>query len=260
MYLVSGTKSGLGKYLQENLIDAVAYSRESGLGQANSVQSFEAIIHCAVNASRQVTYTDLNQYIESNLLLTQKLLNIPHKKFIFISSSDVYPRADHAWHEDDNFQVDKADGIYALSKLFSEAMVKNQTSNYLILRPTAMLGAHARMNSLMKILANSNESLTLSDQSTFNYILHADVMAFINKAMKDDISGIYNLAANENIRLGDVAKLFNCDVNFGSYTYTVADLANDKAKNVCSEFTNSSLENIKKFKSSLGVPYAEKCN
>lgn len=259
MYLISGTTSGLGKYFKGQL-NAIEYSRKLGFDESlcQGVRPFKAIIHCAFNANHKVSYSSIQQYVDDNVQLTQKLLKIPHKKFIFISSSDIYPRKETVWCEEDDFQISEVDNIYGFSKLFSEALVKSHSENHLILRPTAFLGTDARMNSLMKVLSNTTGALSLSPQSSFNYILHTDALAFIHRAIENNLTGIYNLAANTSITLGEVAELFNNKINFGSYTYKVSNLSNEKVKKVCNVFDCTSLDNIKRFKSYLGESYAKR--
>ena len=53
---------------------------------------FDAIIHCAVNAAKYVSMRTAFGYMDDNFLLTQRLVDIPHRKFIFVSTLAVYPR------------------------------------------------------------------------------------------------------------------------------------------------------------------------
>lgn len=247
MYLISGTNSGLGKFLQEEL-KGDYFCRKNGIKSLTN-EPYDAIIHCAFNVSRDVTTSNFSDYINDNLLLTQRLLAIPHKKFIFISTSDVYPRDKQVWKEDDHFPVEKVEGLYGLCKLMVESVVKQQTDNSIILRPTALLGKYSRANSLMKILFNKDTTLTLDANSRFNYILHQDILEFIKIAHAEDITGVFNLAASDSISLGEVANLFKREVKFGSYVYNSANICNKKVTEKCHIFSSSSLDNIKRFHS-----------
>lgn len=254
MHFVTGTRSGLGKFLQEEL-KAVGFARGDILAniQNNTQSPFDSIIHCAFNVNPNLTSRHLETYLSDNLLLIQQLLEIPHKKFIFISSADVYPQGRTTiWKEDDEFAIDKIRGVYALTKLMAEALVKNKSQNYLILRPTALLGNYSRPNSLIKILNGNSISLTLNGESNFNYILHQDVLQFIQKAFTSDLCGTFNLAASTSISLNEVANFFNRDVQFGSYVYQVANLCNKKVIGYCDVFSNSSLDNIKRYQTLKG--------
>ena len=68
-YLVTGIKSGLGKYLYENLPDVVGLDR--GGFDLIKDEDYDVIIHCAFNKTLDVE--DHYQYLEDNIFLTQKL-------------------------------------------------------------------------------------------------------------------------------------------------------------------------------------------
>lgn len=248
-HLISGASSGLGRYLKEKL-DGVSFNRSQNTlkNDAKKVKPFETIIHCAFNAKSKIDSDHLKEYLNDNLMLTQRLLAIPHQKFIFISSADVYPKQSTVWREDSPFLVDEVDNMYGISKLLAESLVQNSTPNYLILRLTALLGKYARPNSLVKMLASENPKLTLQADSSFNYILHEDVYRFIQLAIEKDLTGIYNLAANGNVTLHEVAAHYNKQVEFGDFHYQTPHLSNEKATHVCNVFSSSSLENIERFK------------
>jgi nucleoside-diphosphate-sugar epimerase len=250
MYLVSGASSGLGQFLHEAL-NAESFNRQTCTTLAEA--PYAAIIHCAFNVRNDVTTSNLQAYISDNLLLTQKLLAIPHKKFIFISSADVYPKDKKIWQEDEDYPLEKVEGWYGVSKLITEAVVKTSTENYLILRPTALLGKYSRPNSLIKVLYSECPSLSLNEASSFNYVLHEDVLSFIKAALAQDVRGTFNVAASTNITLGDAAKTFERNAKFGSYIYNGSSLCNEKIRKWCGVFSNSSLENIRRFHSLMGV-------
>lgn len=247
--LVTGASSGFGKHCCE-FFNGVAYTRTSSfsniLAQAEE-KPFKAIIHSAFNAKPDISVDRLYDYLNDTLLLTKRLLTIPHQKFIFISTVDVYPKNGNTHHEDEEINLSNTENIYAISKLMSEAIIKNETKNYLILRPTAMLGKYAKPNSLTKILHNMQPTLTLKGSSTFNYIRHADLSAFITKAMEQDLTGIYNTTSASNISLQDAANHFGYQAQFGEYQYRTDNVNNEKAAKILSNFGNTSLENIQLF-------------
>ena len=160
-FLITGTSSGLGKYLHDNL-GGISLNREKI--QKNGA---EIIIHCAFNSDRNPKNTD--QYFRDNVFLTGELTKVPHKKFIFISSVDVYPKDAKRHFENEVINRNKIDGLYAATKFMSEQLVKKNCSNFLILRCVALLGKDSRKNSLIKIIKDDKPTLTLSGKSVFNY-------------------------------------------------------------------------------------------
>lgn len=255
--LVTGSNSGLGCFCCE-FFNATPFNRQTKLADilaSAEERPFDAIIHSAFNTRFDVKDSELYGYLNDTLLLTQKLLQIPYKKFIFISTSDVYPNNQKPQSETNEINIKDLQSIYPISKLLTESMVRNESNNHLILRPTAMLGMHAKPNSLIRILTQQNPSLTLAELSSFNYIRHADVARFIELALAKDLTGIYNLAAAANITLADVAQYFMRQVTFGKFTYTTGQVMNAKAAALLERFNNTSLENIKLFLQESGLPF-----
>lgn len=244
--LITGTLSGFGKYLHENL-GGIGWNRQSSEKEREEIQKngAEIIIHCAFNS--QQNPKDIGKYFRDNVLLTEDLTNIPHKKFIFISSVDVYPKNSNRHVEDEIIDINNVDNLYAKTKLLSEDVVKKNCPNFLVLRCSALLGKDARQNSLIKIIKEKNPTLTLSPDSSFNYILHADVSEFIKLALEKDRKGIYNLVSYKNITLKEVADLFKKKVTFGDYVYNVGNIDNSKAISVTPFFEKTSEEVIRQF-------------
>ena len=125
--LVTGNKSGLGKYLYENFPNAMGWDRDTTEDEKEKIrkEGADVIIHCASNSSREVTSASLFLYIQDNICLAKELTAIPHKKFIFVSSVDVYPRDNEMHAEDDIIDVNAVEGIYAICKLISESIVRD---------------------------------------------------------------------------------------------------------------------------------------
>lgn len=240
-YLITGSSSGLGKYLREQL-GGTAYQRTG-----TNVSETDTIIHCAVNRARDVTSQNLYQYLSDNVFLTKKVTQIPHKKCIYISSVDVYPKTSKQHNEKEEIHLDTISNFYAATKLMSEAIIQKLCPKYLILRCSALLGKDAKANSLTKIINEEQPRLTLSADSVFNYVLHNDVLEFINLANKNNLQGIYNLTTAENITLAEIAKLLDKKVTFGEYTYNVGDIDNTKASKLLPSLQKTSREVIRKF-------------
>ena len=169
------------------------------------------------------------------------------KKFIYVSSIDVYPKNNNKHTEMEVIDVNQVSGIYGVTKLMSESIVENLSPNFLILRCSALLGRDARENSLIKIIKEKNPTLTLTADSTFNYILHKDILEFIKIAIGNDLQGVYNIVSSENITLSRLVKLLGKKVNFGDYIYNVGKIDNKKVAELLPSIKKSSEEVINKF-------------
>lgn len=244
--LITGTASGLGKYLHDNL-GGISLTRQTSETEKEKIKKdgADVIIHCAFNSDRNPK--NLDQYFQDNVLLTKDLTKISHKKFIFISSVDVYPKNSSRHTEDEILDANEAEDLYAKTKLLSEDLVKRNCPNFLILRCSALLGKDSRENSLIKIIKGNHPTLTLSAKSIFNYILHKDVLEFIKLAIEKDLLEIYNLVSSENITLKEVVDLLKKEVTFGDYLYNVGNIVNIKAASILPNLKKTSKEIVVKF-------------
>ena len=76
--LVTGIKSGLGKYIYENASNSVGLTREN---RDNVIKGeYDLIIHCAFHSDRGNDIDDYYDYINSNILLTNELVKLKQIK------------------------------------------------------------------------------------------------------------------------------------------------------------------------------------
>lgn len=253
-FLVTGALSGLGKHIYE-YFRGIAWDRQM-LDKDRGVikrTGADTIIHCASNSSQEVSSDTLYGYVGDNVLLTEELVSVPHRKFIFISSVDVYPKQKGLHQEDEVIDVNNVIGIYAVTKLMSESIVRQHCPNHLILRCSSLLGEYSRKNSLIKILEDEPCVLTLTQDSRLNYILHCDVSGFIQFAIKNDLQGIYNVACSGNVTLREVVTTIGKKVQFGKYNYDVGNIDNRKITSIFPSFKKTSREIVTQFMREMEV-------
>ncbi len=236
--LITGTKGSLGSYLLKSFPGATGLTRENSKDllnfPENQLYKYDLIIHCAFNTTNKIS--DHKQYLEDNILLTQKLCNLSCNRFVYISSVDVY---------------NKSQEIYGMFKLFSESIVKDKCKNYTILRPSAMVGPDLKPNSVVRLINNKNTTLTLSKKSTFNIISQQDLLNFIKKLYtcsdddKSKFNGTINFISKDNITLEEINNRLDCNGNFGNYIYTTPSLDNKKIITLYPEMNKSSWDVIK---------------
>lgn len=246
--LTTGILNGLGKYIYENL-GGIGLTRSTSSEELEKIKNkgVDVIIHCAFNSRRGINCDSLYYYLEDNVLLTKELVSFSQKKFIYLSSVDVYPKGVGFHSEDEVIDVDSISGIYEITKLMSESIVKNHCENYLILRGSAFLGKYSRKNSLIKIVEDKECILTLSGNSRFNYVLHSDILDFIKFSIDGNLRGIYNLASSESVTLLEVADMLGKKVKFGAYFYDVGNIDNSKISSAFPAFRKTSKEVVTQF-------------
>lgn len=254
--LISGSQSGLGKFLHQKLGGL-------GLSRSNSEllesyksysQPFDAIIHCAANTKRPVTSHTIYENYLDNIKLTEKLIRMPHKHFFYLSSVDIYPRSSKFLEESSVIDMDltcQKGSTYPVMKGISESIVKQHANLPTILRCSALLGLFSRSRSMSQIIQGKPCELSLTNDSTFNYITYEDVKNSICYLISSKMSGTFNLASSENIRLDQVCRLFDSDATYGMYKYDVGNICTKKISALISCFKMTSQQKLAVFKKEI---------
>ena len=228
--LITGTKSGLGKWLSKQFKNCDEFIRGSNIsdfikkemapdGSGFSIPRYDLIIHCA-GCIQHSNWDNVGvDLFEDNVFLTRDLTKIPHKKFVFMSSID-----------------EAKDSPYGVTKRLSEIIVKQLCDDYLILRPSALLGKEMKKNTFQKIV--NGEDIALTKNTVMNYILYEDILDAINSNQK----GIKVLRSNGNITIGEVVDIFEKKLKFGEIHYEVEYIKSDIDTN------KTSKENIRIYK------------
>lgn len=247
-FLVTGISSGFGKYAHEHL-GGWGISRKTSEREIKKIKrkGADVIIHCAANSSRCLDRQSFLSYLNDNVFLTKKMLSIPHRKFIFMSTVDLYPRDQSLHNENEKIYAGEVAGDYALSKRLSEIMIQKYAANYVILRATSLLGKYARSGNLLKMIRERNPVLTLSADSEINCVTHQDVLGLIRRLIRSNFQGVLNVSASRNIKFADAAKLIGYNARFGAYRYRVGSVDNRKASRLLPQFKKTSREIISEF-------------
>lgn len=242
--LVTGASSGLGKYLRE-AFNAEGFDRDTATVQE---KKYDYIIHCGWDLKKNIPSSEGFAYLDQSQKLTRKLLSIPHQKFIFMSTIDVYPKDNKEHHEDEEINLHDVQGIYGLSKLLSEHIV-SESREHLTLRLSSLLGKYTRYNTATKIA--TGKDIGISRKSSFNFVTYEQIRDFIRMAIERRLKGTYNLVANTNVVVDDILKGKNIDIKDGSYVYRTGTISPHKVYEEAGDLTKSSLVNHEAWSSNL---------
>ena len=223
-FLITGINSGLGKYLFNNLPNSLGLDRNN----FNLIkdEDYDTIIHCAFNKENNIT--DHKKYLDDNIFLTQRLKKLNHSKFVYISTIDVYQ---------------ENPTMYAHFKRFAESLLNK---NDLILRCSMMLGNTMKPNHATKLKDNT-DSLGLSGESKFNYILMDDLVEYFNSGDYLKHKGTIDFVANELIKLKDVKNYFNSSTTLGNYVYENNLEFKNPIHILNEKYNKSSFDNLKQY-------------
>tara|TARA_R110000824_G_scaffold280251_2_gene468396 strand:+ start:6044 stop:6784 length:741 start_codon:yes stop_codon:yes gene_type:complete len=230
--LVTGTSSGLGRFLVEEL-EAKEY-RRGCVGYTEN--RYDVIIHNAWDTQRRdsKTYT----YFHHANMLFNNLVTLPHTKFVFISSVEVYPKDDlKVYSADDKLDNRDIKGIYGLTKYSIEQQLQTH-NNCLIIRPSAILGKYTRKdNNITKI--RKGLPIRLHPASIINFVLYEDILKFIKIAIEEDLTGTYNLTSSSHVPVMDI---HDGKYEVQTYLYTLPDIDNSKTQQILPELKRGSQE------------------
>ncbi len=233
--LVTGSSSGLGKFLSENLKCDV-FNRNKNFESLE----YDVIIHCAWDCRNTVNQRDLLDYVNNNIFLTKRLIEeLKFKKMIFLSSVDVYPKNSDRIESSD-IDVNLIKNIYGKSKLICEEIVK-KSQNYLILRSAGIIGKNKLPKGILNIFKNGETTLT--SDSVVNYITHGDILSVINQYINCDIikNETINVTSDTSLYMKEM-ECFVYPIKYGTYNYDVDFVDNTKFKNC---FPNIKLDSSK---------------
>ena len=232
--LITGPKSGLGRYIYETFPGSVGLTRKNRDAILGREDEYDLIIHSAFNTKNagRNKVDDYFKFVDDNILLTNELVSLNHKKFIYISSIAVY---------------DDVITPYSQTKMFSESIVQKKSNNPLIVRCSSLLGRHMRPNTITKLIQENNPKITLSKDSTYNFIRHKDVTDFILKSYESNISGVFDFVASDYLNLKDIAEHLSANADFGEYTFKTNKISNQALASTFPEFDKSSWDALNEF-------------
>jgi nucleoside-diphosphate-sugar epimerase len=202
--LITGTNGGLGSFLKRKFENPICITRENPLTDEIISEGVDTIIHCAFNQNMSELNLVNYKIYEDNINLTKKLLKIPHRRFVYISTCQV-----------SELNSKSQPTPYIIMKALNEHIIREQSKNYLILRPSGLVGDDKKRNSLHKLM--NNEDITLTGESVNDFILFDDVY----NTIQSHESGTFYLLSQKSITMKEIAEKFNKEINFGNFKYEI---------------------------------------
>jgi dTDP-4-dehydrorhamnose reductase len=220
--LVTGASKGLGEFLSEKW-KCDRFIRDSDLSYFKR-NNYDLIVHCAFNSKNNPGEHELAKYFYDNVILTHEILKLPAKRFVFISSIDVYPKNFDCKSENVEIDITQVSNIYGQCKLVCEDMVSHH-ENYLILRCGGIIGKNKIPNSIATALKHSSTSLT--ENSTVNYVNQKTIADIIE--VPDITCKTVNVVSDVSMPIKDLREIVS-DIRFGNYEYHSINVVTCKLK------------------------------
>jgi len=202
--LITGTNGSLGSFLADKYQNPICITRENPLTDDIISDGVDTIIHCAFNTNWKELQAVSKECYEDNIDLTYSLVKVPHRRFVYISTCQV-----------SELNSKSQPTPYIIMKALNEHIIREQSKNYLILRPSGLVGDDKKRNSLHKLM--NNEDITLTGESVNDFILFDDVY----NTIQSHESGTFYLLSQKSITMKEIAEKFNKEINFGHFEYGI---------------------------------------
>jgi nucleoside-diphosphate-sugar epimerase len=137
----------------------------------------------------------------------RSLLDFPCRRYVFLSSIDVYPRVDSPRFNRETAQIDPAQlSRYGLHKYLAEQLVRKYAARWLICRLGGMVGEGLWKNSIYDIL--HDQPLRVHAESEYQFMNTGDVAKIIFTLLrKQPENDVFNVCGEGCISLAEVARL-----------------------------------------------------
>lgn len=202
------------RYCQKNNLDYLVINRANY--KDNIGTKCDLLINANGNSKKFLAKENpLLEFDESVRSVRQSLIDFPAKKYIFLSSCDVYPDCSNPQSTKENNIIDICfQSPYGFHKYLAEQCVRHSQSQWLIFRMGGFVGKSLKKNAIFDIL--EGEKLWLHPESALQYI-NTDVAAEVvmNIIKQGYNQEIFNLCGNGLIKLQEIIDLVgrNIDVN-----------------------------------------------
>ena len=220
--LVTGARKGLGAFLAAKW-QCDTLNRDTHFLHPEN-HEYDLIVHCAFNTRNSPADVELTEYFEDNIILTHDLLKVKSKRFVFISSIDVYPEDFEYKHEEVEIDINEVRNIYGQCKLACEDMVSRHP-NYLILRCGGIIGPNKIPKSIRSAIDQSFTSLTKN--STVNYV-HQQTIADIIETPNIQCKTV-NVVSDTPMVVEDLREIIT-GLTFGIYEYHATNIITARLK------------------------------
>lgn len=230
--------SAYTRFCEQNKLNYLVINRNNYNDYIGS--SCDLLINANGNSKKFLARENpLLEFDASVRTVRQSLIDFQSKKYVFLSSCDVYPDCTNPDSTKEDISINIAEqSPYGFHKYLAEQCVKHCHKNWLIFRMGGFVGIGMKKNPIFDIL--QGEKMWLDPQSKLQYI-NTDtaaniVMKIVEKGYHQEI---FNLCGNGLIKLQEIIDLTNSKVK-----------VNPDSPKVCYEVS------INKLKQIVNIPYS----
>lgn len=176
-----------------------ALYRSTNINEIDS-QIFDTVICCAAPAQKWIANKDPANDFKNIQLLIQNLKSIQCKRFILISTVDVFKSPINVY---EGTEIDELNlQPYGFHRRLLEKFVESHFDNYLIVRLPGLVGPGLRKNVIFDFLNNNNLKM-IESRGVFQFYPMVNLWFDIQTALENNLNIIHLTA--EPITAADVA-------------------------------------------------------
>ena len=217
IFIVGGkglTGSALVRHAEQNNIEYKIIQRE------NKKEFFgkecDILIYANGNALKYKANEDpYFDFIASTSSIAEYVHKIKYKKFVLLSTVDVYNKTSSEDFTSEDVQINpEGQNVYGYHKWLGENYVKKFCKEFLIFRLPGLVGIGLKKNQVYDFI-NKEKKMLVSSNSNMNFINTRKITESIFLILDKNISNeIFNLASSKNIRIGDIEKIVHVNSEY----------------------------------------------
>ncbi len=172
-------------------------------------QEFDVLVNANGNSRRFWANTHpLEDFEASTVSVYRSVLDFKFKKYVYISSSDVYPEHGKPATTKETQVIDYSKlPPYGLHKYLSEELVRNRGRDFLILRLALILGRSLKKGPIYDILVG--QPLFITKDSRLQIITTRAIAEIIEKLVAENISNeVFNLGGRGTFSFKKAEEVF----------------------------------------------------
>jgi dTDP-4-dehydrorhamnose reductase len=178
-------------------------------------KSFDVLVNANGNSRRfWANENILEDFSLSTISVYNSLFNFKFSQYIYISSSDVYEKHNSNKYANEE-DVPSAEALtpYGFHKYISELIVKKYAKNFLIIRPSMILGRKMKKGPIYDIM--HNKTLFIPKESKLQMITTREISKIIHFLIGKKIANkIFNCGGKGTVSFKKINKYFSCPVKF----------------------------------------------
>lgn len=203
--------SGFVRYCAKQGISAIVIDRKNYKDHLGA--ECDVLINSNGNSKKFLAKEDPKFEFQASVAsVRNSLVDFKFKRYVFLSTSDVYPDCSRPELTLENSALNvSAQSTYGFHKHLAELCVQHEAKNWLIIRQGGFVGEGLKKNSVFDVLYGNK--LWVHPDSRFQFIDTEDSARLVIELIQRNISNqVFNLTATGTISVNEIMRLAGREV------------------------------------------------